>query len=202
MVVNDPNLVYLGLIVSLYAVVTIVYTPGTIIGEVLSAVLTIGTLAIMTQLPTNWGAVMLIIVGVSGFMAMPFIAPRYAAIADAGLILQIVGGLLLFHDGLAVAPLLIMTTVLIAWVYHRVVLLPVLRTHQNAQQPDEATRLIGMIGRVTRMINPTGNVSINGEVWSARSTDVLEIGTEVIVEQKLGLELRVSKAKRDNEPTY
>lgn len=195
----DPNLVYLGLIVALWSVVTIVYSPGTIIGELISAVLTIATLAMLVNMPTNWLAVLLVVVGVSGFLALPFVSIRFARFADLGLLLQIFGGLMLFREGPQVSPLIVLATVLVAWVYHRFVLMPALRLHAKTADSDENTSLIGMRGRVTRTIDPVGTVFVNGESWTARSPEVLEVNTEVVVVRKTGLELVVEKAKREEE---
>jgi membrane-bound serine protease (ClpP class) len=195
----DPNIVYLGLIVALWSVVTIVYSPGTIIGEIISAVLTVATLAMLVNMPTNWLAVVLVMIGVSGFLALPFVSIRFARFADFGLLLQIAGGLLLFREGPQVSPVIVLATVLVAWVYHRFVLMPALRLHAKSESADEASRLIGMRGRVTRAIDPVGTVYVNGELWTARSPESLDVNTEVVVVRKAGLELFVEKAKREEE---
>ena len=59
----DPNLIYLALIAGLWVGVTAVYMAGTGIPEILSIVLTGGSLLILTQLPTNWLAVILMVEG-------------------------------------------------------------------------------------------------------------------------------------------
>jgi membrane-bound serine protease (ClpP class) len=195
----DPNLVYLGLLVSLWSVVTIVYTPGTIIGETLSAVFTLATLAVLVNMPTNWPAVLLVALGVAGFLALPFLSLRWARFADLGLVLQAIGGLLLFRDGLVVSPAIILVTIIMAWAYHRLVLMPVLRRHIAAGSADEIAQLVGGRGRVTTLIDPVGTIYINGETWTARSEEPITVGTEVLVTDKVGLELRVEKAKRDEQ---
>ena len=191
----DPNLIYLGLIASLWAVVTIVYTPGTIFGELLSAALTLVTLAVLVNQPTNWVAVLLVVIGVSGFLALPFMSLKYARFADLGLILQALGGFFLFN-GKSVSLGTIFVTILIAWVYHRGVLMPALRFHASAVNGDEKSRVVGLLGRVTRQIDPVGTVYVGGEMWTARSDEPIMQDVEIIVTDKVGLELRVEKAKR------
>ncbi len=195
----DPNIVYLGLIVALWSVVTIVYSPGTIIGEIFSAVLTLASLMMLVNMPTNWLAVILIVVGVSGFLALPFVSIRFARFADLGLLLQVMGGVMLLREGPQVSPLIVMATVLVAWGYHRFVLMPALRLHAKAANADEDHLLVGMRGRVTRAIDPVGTVYVNGESWTARSPEPLDVNTEVVVLRKAGLELFVEKAKREEE---
>jgi membrane-bound serine protease (ClpP class) len=197
----DPNLVYLGLLVSLWSVVTIVYTPGTIIGEILSAIFTLATLAVLVNMPTNWPAVLLIAMGVASFLAVPFLSLRWARFADLGLILQVIGGLLLFSNDAVVSPIIILATVMMAWAYHRLVLMPVLRRHIAAGSADEIVQLVGARGRVTTHLDPVGTIYVNGETWTARSSEPITEGTEVLVTDKVGLELRVEKAKRDEQAT-
>jgi membrane-bound serine protease (ClpP class) len=193
----DPNIIYLGLIVSLWAILTIVYTPGTIIGELISGVFAIFTLIGLSQMPTNWVAVLVIVLGVSSFLALPFVSLKWARFADLGLILQLLGGFLLFNNGVAVSPATIIVTVLIAWAYHRLILLPALKHHHHLSTLPETT-LVGKRGRVTRDIHSVGTVYVDGESWTARSAEHIKVDTEIVVTQKVGLELRVEKAKRDD----
>ena len=80
----DPNLIYLALIAGLWVGVTAVYMAGTGIPEILSIVLTGGSLLILTQLPTNWLAVILMVVGFGGFLVAPFTSPRASlSVSDA-----------------------------------------------------------------------------------------------------------------------
>lgn len=56
-------------------------------------------------------------------------------------------------------------------------------------------RVIGMEGIVTEDINPleTGEVKVDGKKWSAYSTEKLEKGTLVMVEEINGVKLSVKK---------
>ncbi|HVU13065.1 MAG TPA: hypothetical protein VHD90_17425, partial [Phototrophicaceae bacterium] len=58
----DPNLVYLILIVGLWLSVTAFHIPGTGIAEVLAAVGVISSLVILASMPTNWWALLLIVI--------------------------------------------------------------------------------------------------------------------------------------------
>jgi membrane-bound serine protease (ClpP class) len=150
-------------------------------------------------MPTNWLAVILIVVGVSAFLVVPFVKPTYGQFADAGLLLQAAGAFTLFN-GLSVSPLLILTTIGLAWVYHRLALLPAMRAYRDAAaQPTLQEALIGSRGYVTRALNPAGTVSVDGEIWTARSEEPLDPGIEIVVIDQKGLELRVEKAKRSQQ---
>ena len=195
-IVVDPNIVYLGLLAGLWVGVTAAYFMGTGVPEVISLVMIGAAVLALLSLPTNWIAVLLMVVGVSTFLVVPFVKPSLGQFADFGLILQALGAMTLFN-GLSVSPLLVIVTIAIAWAYHRLVLLPALhsyRRHSEAHPADE--QLVGARGRVLRMVDPVGAVHVNGETWTARSDEVLQVGAEVIVTEQRGLELQVEKAKR------
>lgn len=198
--IQNPNIVYLVLLLGLWLVVTAAYSPGTGIMEALSALAVIVAFLAMSEMPTQWWAVALIVVGVSGFLALPFVSAKWELPAQAGLVLQVIGGLFLF-EGEGVAPMASIGTVALAWVYHHYILLPALRRHRQAVNVTELDLLLGARGRVVKPLTPVGTVHVNGEMWTARSNEPLPSGMEVVVTDKVGLELRVEKAKNDT-PEY
>lgn len=193
----DANLLYLGLIVSLWIGVTAAYLPGTTIIETVATIGFIGSLIVLAQMPTNWVAVLLIIIGVGSFIVMPFIRQQYAALAVGGLGLQAVGSVFLFHDGVSVSLIVIAGTILLPLGYHQWVLMPMLRNARNLPTVDKDDTLIGMVGRVTRSLDPIGTVYVNSESWSAIAEDgvTLEPGDMVTVLERDGLRLIVEKIK-------
>lgn len=199
----DPNVVYVGLVISLWIGVTAVYMPGTGFIEALALVAIAASLYALTNMPTNWVAVLVIIVGVLGFLIMPFIRQQYALLALGGLALQGAGGLFLFNDGLSLSPVIIVATLAVPLAYHMLVLVPILRrlTEQATVPVDREDTMIGKRGRVTRTIDPIGTIQADSELWTARSDDVLEAGTEVMVVAREGLQLIVEPYKRKRQPT-
>lgn len=191
----DPNIIYLGLVLGLWMGVTAAYIAGTGLAEVAAFVLLLGSFLALMSMPTNWVAVLVLIIGVSAFLILPLFFPKMAKWAATGLALQAVGGFFLF-DGLLVSPILIAITILVAWAYHQYLLMPLLDKKRPTDY-DEATRIIGARGRVIKMIDPVGMVNVQGETWSARSDDPLPPDTPVVVIGQDGLELQVAKAKRD-----
>lgn len=197
LVFQNPNIIYLLLLAGLWLAVTAAYTPGTMVIEAISA----GTLLLafygLGSMPaTQWWAVALIVVGVSGFLALPFLSSKWETLAQGGLVLQIIGGLFLF-DGQSISPVAPISTVLLAWSYHQFILLPALRRHRKTVNVTESDLLLGARGRVVTPLNPVGTVYVNGELWTARSKESLDTDLEVIITEKVGLELRVEKAKNE-----
>jgi membrane-bound serine protease (ClpP class) len=194
----DPNVIYLTLIFSLWIGVTAAYIPGTGLIEVLALAGLAISFVLLRQLPTNWLAALVVVVGVSSFFVMPFIKQRYAALAVGGLALQGIGGLLLF-DGLIVSPFAVALTLAIPLAYHQWALMPVLRNMSQQPIQDRDDSIIGMQGRVVREINPLGTVHVDSELWSASSDEHLQPGDPIIVVERRGLQLVVERFKRKRE---
>lgn len=194
----DPNILYLILLFGLWSGVTAAYIPGTGIAELFSAAITVTAMLILASMPTNWLAVLVLVIGVAGFLVMPFINRRLALLAVAGLVLQAIGSLFLFN-GMAVSIPLIAVTIGLSLAYHRVLLLPILQNPRSESLPDDDSRLIGARGRVVGAVNPIGTVRAGGELWSAQSDDPIDSGTEVVVVGREGLVLQVESVKRKRE---
>lgn len=197
---HDPNVAYFLLIFGLWLSVTAAYIPGTGIVELASGAALIGALAMLAALPTNLGALLILMVGVLGFAVLPFLRVRPLWLALAGLVLQAGGSIALFNDGVSVSPLLIAVTLALPLAYHTLVLMPMLSRQRN-QRPvtDRDSDLIGKKGRVVETLNPIGSVLVNNETWTAEARRKIEVGMPIVVVEREGLKLIVEldKVKRD-----
>ena len=192
----DTNVVYLALVASLWIGVTAAYMPGTGLFEFLATVSFIGSLVAIAQLDASWLAVLMIVVGVAAFMVMPFIKHQYAMLAVGGLVLQTLGGLFLFGGDQAVSLLVIAVTVALPLVYHQLVLMPMLKRVTNQPVANKDELIIGMMGRVTKDLDPIGTVLVDSESWTATSETPLKAGDTVVVVERNGLQLMVEKVKQ------
>jgi len=197
----DPNIVYLLLIFGLWLGVTAAYMPGSGVVEVLAGLMLIGAIVILSAQPTNWGAVILVVVGVLSFIVMPFIRQQFVLLSIGGLLLQAAGGFFMFEDR-AVSPIIIALTVGIALIYHRFGLIPILeRVRQQAASTEDTTYVVGAYGRVVKALDPTGTVNVRGELWTATSSDKdLNPGETVLVVEQEGLQLFVEGVKAKGIP--
>lgn len=199
MFIVDPNIVYLALIFGLWIGVTAVYMPGTGLLEFFSAASVIGVVLALGSMPTNWGAVVLVIVGALSFIVIPFIRQQLLVLALGGLIMQALGGLFMFH-GTVVSPVIIALIVVISLIYHRYILIPMLEKARMLPVNDESDGLIGARGRVVKALNPLGTVNVHGELWTASSEQPLDAGDEVIVVERDGLNILVEGIKHKRAP--
>lgn len=195
----DPNIVYLALIAGLWLGVTATYMPGTGLLEVLSAGIVITVVLALGNMPTNWGAVIILIVGVLSFIVMPFLKHQLTPLAVGGLLLQAGGSLFMFH-GYQVSPVIIGLILVISLAYHRYVLIPLLEKTRLQPLVDDDANLIGARGRVVKPLSPIGTVNVRGELWTASSDRTLESGEEVIVVEREGLNVIVEGVKHKRAP--
>lgn len=197
---HDPNIAYFLLIMGLWLGVTAAYLPGTGIVEIVSIVTFIAGFAMLSNLPTNLAALLILMVGVMGFAVAPFLTRRPWWLAIIGLGMQAAGAVLLYDRGVNVSPLLIGVTLALPLAYHTMVLMPMLRRHRDEQPiTDRDSDIVGMRGRVVQVLDPTGVVLVNSEEWTAEARRKLEPGMPIIVVGREGLKLIVEldKVKRD-----
>lgn len=195
----DPNIVYLILLGGLWLSVTAAYVPGTGIIEVVAAIAIIASVVVLASMPTNWLAVVAVVIGTSGFFVIPFLDRRYANVALLGLALQVVGSLALF-SGVAVSIPLIAVITLISLFYYRFALLPMRASNTRKASLIDDEPIIGARGVVQSPVDPVGTVRVRGESWTARSDQPLEPGTEIVVVDTEGLTLFVEAEKVKRQP--
>lgn len=196
----DPNIVYLILLIGMWLSATAAYVPGTGVLELLAGLGVIASVVVLAAMPTNWISVVAIVVGTFGFFTIPLLDRRLTLLAFVGLGLQVVGGVTLFNGASISIPLL--AVIMIAsLLYYRFALLPVLESQRTKAALIDDEPIIGARGYVQRTLDPVGTVRVRGEAWTARSDQVLEPGTEIVVVDREGLTLFVEAEKQKRQET-
>jgi membrane-bound serine protease (ClpP class) len=195
-VLLDPNVAYFLLIGGLVLGIIAVIIPGTGIVE-LGALFTI-VLAVyaITNIPVNSWAMTIIIFGFVPYLFSGKKALRKYLIPGS-MLLVVAGSVFMFRNvsGSAKAnPFLISTIAVVAmsilWLFS-IKASEIFRKKPlfNLQQ------LIGQEARTITDINETGTIHVNGEDWSARSSQPIPAGTLVRVADRNGLVLIVESIK-------
>ncbi|MCK6577433.1 MAG: hypothetical protein L6Q98_04935 [Anaerolineae bacterium] len=196
----DPNLVYLALLAGMWLAVMAVYLPGTGVVELLAAGFSILALVALANMPTNWTAVVALVVGVVGFLIAPLLDRRLNLLVIVGLALQTLGALMLFN-GVAVAPAVIGVTVAASVAYYQFVLKRSMAYQGLRPALIDDQPLIGAEGYVQRAINPVGAVYVRGESWTARAEEPIPVGAPVVVVDREELTLYVAVLKEKYRET-
>ena len=203
-VLTNPNVVYLLLIVGLWAAAAAVYVPGTGLLEGAAVICLVLAVVGLTQLPTR--AVGLLMIIVSGVLFLVDLKVQSVAITVGGVASLVLGSVFLFRpaqDAPAAAtdrlsPWLIALVALGSLVFFTGAVAAVFRA-QRLQAKVDAGAVVGHIGVVAAPVDPVGTVQVQSELWTAVSETPLGEGEEVRVVALEGLKLRVVRADAPNE---
>lgn len=190
----DPNVAYLlllaGTLLGLFALVT----PG-------SGVLEIGAFGCLglagyavSQLEFNWWALVLLALSVILFL-FAIRQPKWEVYLALSILVLVVGSAYLFRSGtwkpavnLFVAGTSSVLYASFLWIAVRKILQAL---HEKPVQNLE--ELVGQAGRCTTSVHKEGSVQVAGELWSARSKELISTGSPIRVVRREGFTLVVEK---------
>jgi len=186
----DPNVVFLMVSIGLIGIIVELWNPGMIFPGTVGAISLVISLFAAQVLPVNWAGLLLMVLAAAFIGAEPFVA-SHGALAVAGTICFILGGLLLFEPSGGVYDVSLPLILGVAAAMAGLIALVVVKLVQVRRRPVEvgANTMVGTMG----VVRGEGLVFVNGELWRARADDgeTLRIGDEVDVEGMDGLELIV-----------
>ena len=199
----DPNVAYLILVGGFLLAILALFAPGTGLLEVAAFFALFLAGYAVYNLPINWWALVILLVGVFPFLIAVRRSRRliYLAISLVALIL---GSVFLFRTptgAAAVSPwLAILASVLTVgflWIAGTKTL------QAMAMRPSQdLSRIIGAVGETRTPLDPEGTVYVKGENWSARSTVAIPPNTRVRVLRREGFVLFVEpEAQQISAPT-
>jgi membrane-bound serine protease (ClpP class) len=166
---TTPAFIYLLLVVGLGMLLFEVFQPGFGVAGV--AGLVTGAIGIfgLTVLPVTWWGVALVVLGLVLYAVDVAIA-GFGAVTAAATV-SFAAGSYWFYDSdvIAVDPVLVGLTTLVALVFFVVVMTTVLRA-QAGPEDVAVEQLVGRPGIVRSVLNPEGHVYIDGALWRARWT--------------------------------
>jgi membrane-bound serine protease (ClpP class) len=165
--------------------------PGAVFPGVVGAISLILAFYSFQTLPVNYAGLLLIALAVIFFIAEIKVA-SYGILSLGGIVSLTLGSIMLFEDVGVSLRLMAPTIVLIGGFFVIVSTLAFRAYHSKPQSGVEG--LIGEVGIVQKPIDPEGLVFVHGEYWRAVSSEKLEPGEMVTVEQVTGLVLKVRKA--------
>jgi membrane-bound serine protease (ClpP class) len=197
----QPNIAYLFLVGGFLLAMMVLMSPG-------KGVLEIGALIVLLlagwevyNLPINWWAFIVLIVGVFPFM----LAVRRSGnlwYLVLSILALIIGSAFLFkgtEDGLqpAVNPFLAIVVSILTAGFMWLITVKTLEA-QTSTPTHDLSSLIGAIGTAKTDIHLEGTVFINMEDWSAQSENLIPAGSEVRVMDRQGFILNVEPVNQEN----
>ncbi len=190
----DPNVAYVLLVAGFLLATLALFAPGTGILELgaVAALIFAGYLA--SNLPINWWALAVLILGVFPFL-LALRRSRNSAYLVVSLVALIIGSAYLFNSGEwwlpGVNPLL---AVVVSGLATALLWIAGTKTLEASfRKPKHLNDLVGAIGEAKTPVHGEGSVYVAGENWSAHSANPIPAEARVRVIRKDGLMLEVEQ---------
>ena len=198
--VANPDIAFLLLTIGGIGILVEVISPGLLGPGIIGVIALALAFVALGNLPVNWVGVGLIALAMALFF-LEIQAPGIGVFGISGAIAFVLGAFLLFGGFSAPAiptpsfrVSLWMIVTVSALLFGSLVLLftTVLRA-KRARYVSPTVDLVGQTGKVTTALDPTGQVRVAGEAWTAVSDsgEAIAEGEEVIVLEVEGLTLKV-----------
>ncbi len=182
--ISDPNIAYLLMMLGTMGIFFELMNPGNIFPGVIGGISLILAFFALQTLPVNYAGVLLILLAIVFFIAEIKVI-SHGLLSIGGVVSLTLGSLLLFRSAdsqLGVALGVLVPVVIVVSVFFLAVASLALRAYQRKPQTGDQG-IMGEVGRVREPIRPEtpGKVFVHGEIWNARSEEILETGTIVEV---------------------
>jgi len=195
-ILTNPNFAYIVLVGSVLLVSLALVNPGTGILELLGLVGLIFAGVLMYFNEINPWALVLLLFGVFPFMlaVRRLHKMRYLVVAIASFV---IGSAFLFKGegiGPAVNPFLALIVSVLAGGFMWIV---VSKSVEASLVPpaQDLSRLIGDFGEAKTDVHKEGSVQVDGELWSARSHELIAMGSPIRVVSRDGFILQVEQVE-------
>jgi len=191
---TNPNVIYILLIVGLWAATAALYVPGTGLLEVAAAICLALAIMGLTQVPFHVVGLLLLVV--AGLLFVIDLKVRRVVLTVGAAVSLVLGSVFLFPwvDGApSLSPWLIGGASLASFGFFGVTLSAAIRS-QRLRAKVAAETIVGRRGLVMTPIDPVGTVQIESELWTALATEPIGAGEEVEVVALEGLRAHVVRA--------
>lgn len=194
-VISDPTIAYILFIIGIYGLFFELYNPGAIFPGVIGAISLILAFYAMNTLPVNYAGILLILLAIVLFL-LEIKIPSYGVLTIGGVISFVVGSIMLFDPEV---PFVKISWEVIITVTAATVLFFVFAVGMGIRAQKKKT----VVGReflaessadaLEDFSAGKGQVSFEGEIWQAESSEAIRKGDRVKVVKVEGLKLTVKK---------
>ena len=197
MILSDPNIAYILFMLGVYGLLYEIFNPGAIFPGVIGGICIILAFYSFHTLPINYAGLALIVFAIILFI-LEIKVISHGLLTIGGVISLIVGSIMLINveSGLEILriswEIIALIVILTLLFFGFAITLGI-----KAQRRKPTTGVQGLIkttGVTLTELNPTGEVSIHGEIWKAESIEgKIEINSPIEVVEMQGLKLSVKK---------
>ena len=194
-VISHPNIAYILLTLGSIGIIAEIYNPGAIFPGIVGGISLLLAFYSLGVLDAYWGGILLILLAFGLFVG-EVLTTTFGLFTAGGITALVLGSLILFPGEapiLQVDPWLIATVVIIVTVLFAFVINRVVGAHRR-QAKTGREELVGKTALVKQALEPEGTVFFKGERWTAISEKGrIKLGEEVIITRVDGLILYVTK---------
>jgi membrane-bound serine protease (ClpP class) len=194
-IISNPNIAYILMILGFYGLYFELSNPGAIFPGVAGAICLILAFYALHTLPINYAGLMLIILGISLFIAEAFIT-SHGVLGVGGTIAMLLGSLMLIDSSspaLQISWVVIVPAVALSALLFIITVTVAVRVYR--EKPDTGKEgLINSQALAKTDIHADGQIFMRGEYWSAWSDEPIQKGEKVTIVAVEGLKLKVKKS--------
>jgi membrane-bound serine protease (ClpP class) len=200
-VITDPNVAFLLFSIAMVGIMAELYNPGMIFPGLVGGLSLLLALVAFGSLPINWAGVLLLVLA-AGLTIAELHAEGFGVLGVGAVIAFVLGSLMLYEPFGVPSPSLpavrvnpwLITAMTAAMCAFFVFVLRSLVRAQHAPVAAGPQALVGRVGRAVSNLDPTGQVRLDGEVWSAVAEDeAVQQGEDVEIAGVEGVTLRVRR---------
>jgi len=191
----DPQIAYMMFMASLGMLYFEITHPGIMVPGVIGAVGLVVSMVALHKMDVQWGALLLILLGLSFLIAEVFV-PSFGILGIGGGVSLVLGSMFLFDQEVTghSIPLIMILPTAILFTSLSLIIARLAFKSRSYKVKTNNSLMLSSVGKVVQ-VNPDGEywVEINGERWKAESSEVLNKGDKVKIKSKNNLLLKVTK---------
>ena len=193
-IISNPNIAYILMILGFYGLYFELSNPGAIFPGVAGAICLVLAFYALHTLPINYAGLILIIIGISLFIAEAFIT-SHGVLGVGGTIAMLFGSIMLIDSAspiLQISWAVIIPAVGLSALLFIITMTVAIRVYREKPTTGKEG-MIGMRATAKTDILTDGQVFMRGEYWTAWSDEPIQKGEKVTVIAIEGLKVKVKK---------
>ncbi|MGD0884837.1 MAG: nodulation protein NfeD [Thermodesulfovibrionales bacterium] len=193
--ISDPNVAYILMLLGFYGLFFELTSPGAVFPGVIGGICLILAFYAFQTLPVNYAGVLLVILAIILFILDVKIA-SHGVLTIGGVIAMLIGSLMLFESPgpfMRLSLFLVLPAVISTTLFFTLTISLAFKAYRRKPITGKE-ELVGSEGLAKSTITGDGGmVSIHGELWSAFSDNTVAKDDRVVVEEVIGLRLKIHK---------
>ena len=190
--ISDPNIAYILLMLGIYGIFFELSNPGSLFPGILGGIFLVLAFFALQVFSINTAGVLLIALAIL-FFILEVNIPSFGLLTLGGVVSMVLGSLMLFREPTIRVSLSVIIPSVLATAAFFIVAVGLGLRAQMKKATTGKKGLIGEKGKVVSTLNPEGQISIHGEIWTALATETIKKGEEIEVVEVEGLKLHVRR---------